>query len=106
MLIKFIFIGLAYTLGDVFMKTWSNHQYALSGIGLVIFIASIVSYTTGFIYYGLQLRTTNFGVATLLPIVINVLIILLLTVFYYHEPLSLKQWTGALLGVAAIVLLH
>lgn len=106
MLVKFIFIGLAYTLGDVFMKTWSNHQYTLSGLGLVVFIASMLSYMTGFVYYGLQLRTNNFGIATLLPIVINVLIILLLTIFYYQEPLSLKQCIGALLGVVAIILLR
>jgi drug/metabolite transporter (DMT)-like permease len=106
MIIKFIFIGFAYTLGDVFMKTWSNQQYALSGLGLVVFIASMLSYMTGFVYYGLQLRTTNFGIATLLPIVINVLIILLLTIFYYHEPLTLKQWVGASLGILAVILLR
>lgn len=106
MIIKFIIIGLAFTLGDVLMKAWSNQQYVLSGIGLAAFIAALASYIGGFIYYGLQLRTTNFGIATLLPIVINILAVFMLTIFYYHEPVSLKQSLGALLGLAAIILLH
>lgn len=88
------------------MKVWSNQNYSFAGSGLFTFVAALFIYGAGFVYYGLQLRTSNFGVATLLPIVINILLVLLLTVFFYHEPLSSKQWVGALLGIAAVILLH
>lgn len=106
MFVKFLLVGIAFTVGDVLMKVWSNQNYSFVGTGLLTFLVALLIYGAGFVYYGLQLRTSNFGVATLLPIVINILLVLMLTVFYYHEPLSTKQWVGALLGTAAVVLLH
>lgn len=106
MLFKFFLIGLGYTVGDVLMKLWSQQSYSLSGVSLVTFIAALMTYSAAFIYFGLQLRTTNFTIALLLPIVINVILIFLLTVFYYHEPFSLKQSLGVILGLVAVVLLH
>ncbi len=106
MFIKFLIVGIAFTIGDVLMKIWSNQNYSFASTGLLTFLTALFIYGAGFVYYGLQLKTNNFGVATLLPIVINILLVLLLTVFYYHEPLSSKQWIGAFLGIAAVILLH
>ncbi len=106
MLIKFILIGIGMALGGVFMKNWANQQYSLQGIGLLFLSSALLSYSASLTYYGLQLRSTNFSIATILPIVINILIVLLITISYYHEPLSIKQWTGVLLGFCAIALLH
>lgn len=106
MLIKFILIGIGMVIGDVFMKIWSNQQYSLNGLGLVYVTSALIVYSASLTYYGLQLRTTNFSIATILPIVINILIVLLITFFYYHEPLSIKQWIGVLLGFCAVILLR
>lgn len=106
MVIKFILIGFGMALGDVLMKSWANNQYSLQGNSLLFLGGAILTYAASLTYYGLQLRVTNFSVATILPIIINVLIILLITIFYYHEPLSFKQWVGALLGMCAVVLLN
>ncbi len=88
------------------MKSWANYQYSLQGVGLVIFLSAVGAYVTSLTYYGLQLRITNFSVATILPIVTNALVILMITLFYYHQPLSIKQWLGAFLGMCAVVLLR
>lgn len=106
MLAKFILIGIGMVMGDVFMKNWSNHFYDLRGVGLVYLISALLFYSASLTYYGLQLRSTNFGIATILPIVINILIVLLITIFYYQEPLSIKQWLGVFLGFCAIFLLR
>jgi drug/metabolite transporter (DMT)-like permease len=106
MLIKFVLIGIGMVLGDIFMKNWSNYSYDLRGVGLIYLIVALLFYSVSLTYYGLQLRSTNFSIATILPIVINILIVLLITVFYYHEPLSAKQWLGVLLGFCAILLLR
>ncbi len=106
MLIKFIFIGIGMVLGDLLMKNWSNHLYELRGVGLTYFLAALLMYSVSLTYYGLQLRSTNFSVATILPIIINIVIVLLITLFYYHEPLTIKQWAGVFLGVCAIFLLR
>ena len=106
MLFKFALIGLAFTIGDVLMKNWANQNYSFAGAGLATFVTALFIYSAGFVYYGLQLRASNFSIATLLPIIINILFVLLLTAFYYQEALSFKQWIGALLGITAVVLLH
>lgn len=106
MLIKFVIIGIGMVLGDILMKNWSNHSYELRGVSLIYLISALLFYSASLTYYGLQLRSTNFGIATILPIVINILIVLLITVFYYHEPLSTKQWVGVFLGFFAIFLLR
>lgn len=92
-------------LGDVFMKSWANQQYSLQNSGLLFLLGALVTYSASLTYYGLQLRSTNFSIATILPIVINILIVLLLTISYYHEPLSTKQLIGGFLGFCAVVLL-
>jgi hypothetical protein len=81
MLIKFILIGIGMVFGDVLMKNWANQLYSLHGSGLLYLVCALLSYSVSLTYYGLQLRSTNFSIATILPIVINLLVILLITIF-------------------------
>ncbi len=106
MLFKFILIGLGLTIGDNFMKLWARQNYSFTDSGLYFYALAILFYVSSLTYYGLQLRTTNFGVATILPILINILLVLALTFFYYHEPLTPSQMTGAVLALAAIFFLR
>ena len=102
MIFKFILIGLGMVMGDLLMKTWSNHDYSLRGISLVIYVAALCSYTTSLTYYGKQLQETNFSIATTLPIIINIIVVALITVFFYKEPFSLYAIIGTSLALLSI----
>jgi drug/metabolite transporter (DMT)-like permease len=106
MLLKFVLIGIGMVFGDVLMKNWANQLYSMQGSGLLYLVGALFIYSVSLTYYGLQLRSTNFSIATILPIIINILIVLLITIFYYHEPLSSKQWLGVFLGFCAVILLR
>lgn len=106
MLLNFILIGLGMVLGDVFMKSWSNQNFSLHGWPIFLYIFALCSYIASLTFYGLQLRVNNFSIATTLPIIINVLVVAILTVVYYKEPLSLKAGIGILLAITSIIFLY
>jgi uncharacterized protein (DUF486 family) len=106
MILKFILIGLGMVLGDLLMKTWSNYNYSLQGLSLIIYLSALLTYGTALTYYGHQLQTTNFSIATTLPIILNIIIIAALTIFYYKEPLSLNALLGTALALLSIVFFY
>lgn len=106
MLIKFIIIGFGMVAGDFFMKLWSNHEYSLRGMALLFYISAILVYVTSLTYYGKQLHNTNFSIATTLPIIINILLVAMITVFYYKEPLSINALVGTVLALVAVVFFY
>ena len=106
LLIKFILIGIGLTIADNFMKLWARQNFSFSDSGIYFYSLAVFFYISSLTYYALQLRTTNFGVATILPVLVNVLLVLALTFFYYHEPLTLSQLTGAALALGAIFFLR
>lgn len=93
-------------MGDFFMKLWSNHGYALRGTALFFYVSAVFVYVASLTYYGKQLQSTNFSIATTLPIIINILFVALITAFYYKEPLSINALIGTALALAAVLFFY
>ncbi len=106
MIFKFILIGLGMVVGDLLMKSWSNHEYSLRGISLYIYIAALCAYAASLTYYGKQLHVTNFSIATTLPIIINIIVVAFITTYFYNEPLSLYAIIGTSLAILSILFFY
>lgn len=91
--------GVLLTVGDLFMKAWAvstNKYNYLIGIFFWIFGSLFLAWTY---------KYENLAMATLFYILVNILTLALVSVFYYHEPLSIKQSIGLLLGLVSIFLI-
>lgn len=104
MLWKFILIGLGMTCGDVLMKQWVISGASLKDSSILIYFLALVVYGASLTTYAYQLFTTNISIATITPILVNVIIISLLSFFYYKESISAYQGVGILLAFCAIAL--
>ena len=106
MILNFVIIGFGIVVGDILMKHWSDHGYALNGTSLIFYISAILAYVASLTYYGKQLHLTNFSIATTLPIIINILIVSLVTVFYYKETLSHNAIIGTALALSSVLFFY
>jgi multidrug transporter EmrE-like cation transporter len=104
MIWKLILVGIGYTLGDVLMKQWILGGASFKSTSILIYLSALVIYGASFTGYAYQLFTMNFGIATITPILINIVAIALLSFFYYKEPISIYQGIGIVLALAAIIL--
>ncbi len=103
MILNFIIIGFGMVAGDMFMKSWASHNYLLHGVSLMFYISALVMYAASLTFYGKQLQFTNFSIATTLPIIINIIVVTLITIFYYKEQLSLNAIIGTALAVISVL---
>ncbi len=105
MLVKLILVGLGMVLGDILMKTWIVSGGGFKNSSIIYFILALVIYGVSLTGYAYQLKTTNFGIATSVPILINVVTVALISFFYFKEVLSLLQIVGIIFACISIVLL-
>lgn len=104
MLWKLIIVGFGLVAGDLFMKFWSTSGATFKDVSVVLYLLGVTFYGASFTLYAYQLRTVNFGIATIVPILINIVAVALISFFYYKEALSLYQVIGIFLAVVAILL--
>lgn len=103
MLWKLILVGLGLVTGDLLMKHWIVSGASFRNLPLAVYLSALVVYCGSLTAYAYQLRTMNFGIATIIPILINVIVVALISFFYYKEAISIYQSLGILLAVIAIV---
>jgi multidrug transporter EmrE-like cation transporter len=110
--------GVLLTVGDLFMKAWavSTNKYNYF-IGIFFWILGSVStnkynyfigiffWILGSLFLAWTYKYENLAIATLFYIIVNILTLALVSSFYYHEPLSIKQTIGLLLGLVSIFLI-
>ena len=104
MLWKLLLVGLGLTSGDVLMKQWMLGGASFKNASLLVYLSALVVYGASLTLYSYQLRTMNFGVATITPILTNIVAVSLLSFFYYKESLSFYQGAGVLLALLSIIL--
>lgn len=104
MLWKLIIVGLGLVAGDLFMKKWSISGESFKDLSIIFYILGVVIYGVSLTLYAYQLRTVNFGIATIVPILINLVVIALISFFYYKEVLSIYEVTGIFLAIIAVIL--
>lgn len=104
MLWKLILVGFGMVVGDVFMKQWMLTGASYKVPFVVLYLAALSSYGVSLTVYAYQLRTMHFGIATITPILVNIITISLISYFFYKEGLTLSQGTGILLAIVALIL--
>ena len=104
MLWKLLLVGLGLTTGDVLMKQWMLGGASFKNASFSLYLSALAIYGVSLTLYAYQLRTTNFGIATITPILTNIIAVSLLSFFYYKESLSSYQSAGIALAFIAIVL--
>lgn len=104
--LKFIFFGLialAVTLevvGDVFFKKWS-----IDGKNILLYIGLLI-YFIGTIFWAISLKYEYLSKAISIFTVLNLVIIVLVGIFYFKEDLSLINKIGIGLGILSVILIE
>jgi len=99
-----IFIsGLVLTVGDLIFKSW-----ALKGMGYsLLYVFGILTYLVGSLLLVESYKhDVNIVVAGIVQILLNTIILVAFTYFYFHEPLTVKQIIGIILAVVSLYLIR
>lgn len=86
------------------MKQWMLGGASFKNTSLLMYLSALVVYGTSLTLYAYQLRTMNFGVATITPVLTNIVSVSLLSFFYYRGGLSFYQSIGTALALVSILL--
>src|SRR3989344_6578582 len=92
--------GLILTIGDIIMKKWiitnSIYTYIL-GIGI---------WLIGLNFLAQSFKYKNIAVASVIFVIFNVVILAIVSWFYFKETLSIWQIMGIVLGLTSVILLE
>ncbi len=92
--------GSVLTVGDIVMKKWVMDNSPF------IFVAGLLIYLVGLIFLVLSYKYTNIAVASIILEIFNIVTLLIVSWFYFHETLNIYQCIGILLGISAIFFLE
>lgn len=95
-----LFGGIILTIGDILAKEWVKNNQP------IYFFWTLGIYLSALCLLILSYRYENIAVASILLVVFNIIILSLLSHFYFHEPLSLFQVLGIIAGLICIFLLE
>jgi len=88
------------TVGDIIMKKW-----VISGSNL-FYLSGLAVYLIGLNFLAQSYHFRNIAGASTVMTIINVILLLAVSYFYFKEPLSTLQLIGVALGIIAIVFLE
>lgn len=92
--------GIAYTLGDIVLKKWAvTNDKLFYAIGMIFYMSGMVILANSF-------KTVNIASASAMITIFNVIILAVISTFYYNEPLSMRQYIGIALAIGSIMLLE
>lgn len=94
--------GLVLTVGDLIFKSW-----ALKGMGYsFLYVFGVIAYLAGSLLLVESYKyDVNIVVAGIIQILLNTVILVAFTYFYFHEPLTAKQIVGIILAVVSLYLI-
>lgn len=94
--------GLVVTVGDLLFKSWVERGMGYS----LLYVFGIFTYVIGSVLLVQTFKyDVNIAVASIVQVLLNIIILVLFTYFYFHEPLTAKQIAGLALGMVAIYLI-
>jgi multidrug transporter EmrE-like cation transporter len=92
--------GVVLTVGDIIMKKWvTNGSHVFYFLGLAVYLVGL-----NFLAQSYHFR--NIAGASTAMTIVNVILLLGFSYFYFKEPLSPLQLIGVALGIIAIVFLE
>lgn len=99
-LIYLISGGILFTIGDICLKKWATEdKYLFYGIGFIFYIL-------GIILFSLTLRGKNLWVANTVLVTSNIVLLALVSYFYFHEKMSTLQVVWLILSLLGVVFLE
>lgn len=95
-----IFAVLLEVTGDFYFKKWSTQNK----IGLIFL--GFLFYTLGSLFWAASLKYELLSKAGLIFMILNIILITLMSIFYFNEQLSVANKIGIGLGIISIILLE
>jgi len=95
-----IFGGILLTCGDVFLKYWSLKDKWW------MFAGAMLIYLFGVALLGITFKSRNLAVASTIMVMVNSLTLVLVSVFYFKDKISLLGMLGIVLGLISVTLLE
>lgn len=96
-----ILLGATFeVIGDIYFKKWS-----IAGKNLLFYVG-IIAYSVGTIFWAFSLKYELLSKAVPVFMICNILIVILVGVFFFKEELSLVNKIGVMLGLASIFFLE
>jgi hypothetical protein len=95
--------GLVLTVGDLVFKSWALKGMAYNFLyffGVIAYLAGSLLLVESYKY------DVNIVVAGIVQILLNTIILMAFTFFYFHEPLTAKQIAGIILAVVSLYLIR
>jgi multidrug transporter EmrE-like cation transporter len=100
LLLYLISWGILFTIWDIFLKKWStDDKYLYYFIGFIFYII-------GIILFSLTLKGKNLWVANTILVTSNIVLLALVSYFYFHEKLSMVQVVWLVFSIIGVVLLE
>lgn len=93
--------GILLTCGDLFMKSWASG----GGGKISNYCIGVLFWIIGSLFLAWTYKYKNMAVATIIYLFFNVATLVLFSMFYYKEFLTIKQWIGLVLGFIAVCLM-
>ena len=92
--------GAVLTCGDILMKKWvvTNSVY--------LYIGGMLIYLVGLNFLAQSFKYKNIAVASIIFVLFNIILLAIVSWFYFKEKLSALQIVGLIVGIAAIVILE
>ena len=94
--------GLVLTIGDLIFKSWIQSGMGfcwLYVIGTLVYLIGTLLLVESYKY------NVNIGVAGVMEVLFNTLILIIFSFFYFHEPLTARQLSGIALGLLSLYLI-
>ncbi len=92
--------GLILTIGDIVFKKW-----AITGNWPTFFFGLFI-WTIGLVFLAFSFKYKNIAIASLIFSLSNVILLTLISYFYFNESITTLQFIGIILGITAVVLLE
>jgi len=92
--------GIIFTIGDIAMKKWVTTNR------LPIFILGMLIYMIGMILMGLSFKYKNIAEASIIMVLVNIILLSLVSRFYFKEMWTVYEVIGIFLGLGVIVFLE
>ena len=88
------------TIGDILLKKWIITK------GTWLYILGILMYLIAANFLAQSFRYKNIAVASIIYVVINIIILSVVSWFYFKETLNTMQIAGIVLGLVSVIVLE
>lgn len=92
--------GLILTVGDIIMKKWVLID------DIYFYITGLAVYLVGLNFLAQSFKFKNIAVASTIFVIFNVVMLSIVSWYYFKETLSTYQILGIILGLVSVVLLE